>query len=1105
MFLARPAELNMQRFGWKGLLWRLLVSLAISLAGVRPFPALALDPSRTIFQYNCRTWHRANGLPANGITAIAQSDDGRLWLGTSQGLVYFDGTGFRVFDLAREKGAESRVINSITRRAEGGLWLGLDRGSFGYFDGQEFHSAQALAGMDPFTTVHYVSTMRDGTLLLGGSGAAGKFVNNKKWVSLMPKKNADVFSICEGLNGRIWLGTAQDGLFYVDNGTITAFSDPSLKTQVIAAVAEDKSGKLWVATAGGLCCYGPNFQYLPTPEFSSEPKALLVDQHGVLWIGTSAAGLIRYKDGAFESLRRVDGLASDHVLSLGESSDGSLWVGTADGLTQLSDVKFPILSRNEGLANEACLAVAASPKGGIWAGTPDGVSYCVSGHFQNFGIKGVDGLRSRWVKRVFVASDGDAYFIGARKNIDRFHGDRVVQSWTNSVWPRALAEDSHGLIVAMAGDLMRMENDKLVPFRLSNGAPVSLRWINALLVARDNSVWAAATEGVFQIKDGVIHNWCQENGLMRSTFYYLAEADDGAIWGAQNTGIARFKNGGLREITQKQGLHEDFVYAIVPDALGNLWMDSNRGIFRVSQADLNAVADGLAQRLQCSVYEGEDAVKTTDKAAQEYSGCRTADGRIWFPSSKGIIMIDPAHVAGNSLPQAVSIERVRINGRQYQPDKEPALEPGPGNLEFDYLALDYQAPEKIQYRYRLVGFDSDWVQAGTRRSAFYTNLKPSRYRFEVQACNADGIWSSAGTSYSFALPLRFYETIAFRASAAIGFLFLGAYIWRSQRLRQQQIQLQQTHDLLEAKVQERTAELRNEIEERKRAQAETERLQSQLIETSRRAGQADVASSVLHNVGNVLNSVNISSSCVATKLRHSKAGDLAKVVKLLGDHESDLGGFFADDPRGRTVPAYLKKLANHLADEQADSILELDQLQKNIEHIKDIITMQQSFAKVSGVSELVKPAELVEDALKMNASSLARHDIHVIKEFEDGPLVTIEKQKVLQILVNVVRNAQESCDEAGREEKRITVRVRHKPDRLNISVTDNGLGVAPENLTRIFAHGFTTKKNGHGFGLHGGALAANEMGGSLTVQSDGPGCGATFTLDLPYAKNAQSN
>jgi PAS domain S-box-containing protein len=519
-------------------------------------------------------------------------------------------------------------------------------------------------------------------------------------------------------------------------------------------------------------------------------------------------------------LTKEDGLASDRILSLAESDDGSLWVGTEDGLSQLSDVKFPILSAKEGLVDDDCLAVAASPQGGIWASTANGVSYFRDGHFENFGQNGLNGLGSRWIKRLFAARNGDLYYIDAHKNLGLFRGDHVVMGWTNSVWPRAVAEDSHGILVAIVGDLMRIENDKMVPVRLADGSSVSLRWISDVLVARDDSIWVAATEGIFQIKDGVLHNWCHDNGVYQSTFYFLSEDDNGNIWAAQNTGIARFNNAGMRQITQKQGLHEDFVYAIVPDKSGNFWMDSSRGIFRVSQRELNDVADGTAERVQCSVYEGEDAVKGNDKdkGADEYSGCRSLDGRIWFPSSKGIIMIDPANVPSNPKPPVVSIERVRINGQEYRPDQEPVLQPGPGNLEFDYSALDYQAPQKIQYRYQLAGYDSDWVNAGSRREAFYTNLKPGRYRFQVQACNADGVWNTTGTSFALELPRRFDETPAFRVTCLVAALGFGAYVWWVWHLRRRHVQLQRTRALLESKVQERTSELTNEIEERKRVE-----------------------------------------------------------------------------------------------------------------------------------------------------------------------------------------------------------------------------------------------------------------------------------------------
>ncbi len=223
---------------------------------------------------------------------------------------------------------------------------------------------------------------------------------------------------------------------------------------------------------------------------------------------------------------------------------------------------------------------------------------------------------------------------------------------------------------------------------------------------------------------------------------------------------------------------------------------------------------------------------------------------------------------------------------------------------------------------------------------------------------------------------------------------------------------------------------------------------------------------------------------------------------MLREHEANLGGFLTADPKGKQLPGYLGQLAEHLAGEQAATLQELAQLQKNVEHIKDIVSMQQSFAKVSGVTETLQASDLAEEALRMNASSLTRHDIQVARQFDEVPPITTEKQKVMQILVNLVRNAKQACDESGRPEKRLTLRVSTGCDRVRISVRDNGIGIRPENLTRIFAHGFTTKKDGHGFGLHSGALAARELGGELRVESEGIGQGATFTLELPLNHKA---
>lgn len=272
----------------------------------------------------------------------------------------------------------------------------------------------------------------------------------------------------------------------------------------------------------------------------------------------------------------------------------------------------------------------------------------------------------------------------------------------------------------------------------------------------------------------------------------------------------------------------------------------------------------------------------------------------------------------------------------------------------------------------------------------------------------------------------------------------------------------------------------------------------QLLEVSRRAGMAEIATGVLHNVGNVLNSVNVSAELVVEKVGRSKLPGLAKASDLMREHARDLGAFMSEDERGRKLPDYLGRLAEHLASEQAATLEELRSLTRNIQHIKDIVSTQQSYAGVSGVIESVSVRDLLEDTLNLDLASPRRRGIRIVRHYEETPPIAVDKYKVLQILTNLVKNATHALHERGGHDARLTLRTRRiEGNRIQIQVADNGVGIPQENLTRIFSHGFTTKADGHGFGLHGSALAAKTMGGSLTAHSDGRDRGATFTLELP--------
>jgi signal transduction histidine kinase len=293
-------------------------------------------------------------------------------------------------------------------------------------------------------------------------------------------------------------------------------------------------------------------------------------------------------------------------------------------------------------------------------------------------------------------------------------------------------------------------------------------------------------------------------------------------------------------------------------------------------------------------------------------------------------------------------------------------------------------------------------------------------------------------------------------------------------------------------------ELVAEIEERKRMELEVERIHRELLAASRQAGQAEVASSVLHNVGNVLNSVNVSTSLIREHLGRLSSSNLEQAAQMIREHTDDLGRFLTTDEKGRHFPRYLSEASQYLSNEQEYLLNEINGLAQNVEHINEIVAMQQNYASIAGVHEKVAVSEVVENGITMNAGAFSRHGIKAIREYEPVECMTVDKHKLLQILVNILRNAKYACDESGVSGKQVTVRIKRVGnERVRVEIADNGVGIAPENLTRIFSHGFTTRKHGHGFGLHSAALAAQEMGGSLTVRSEGVGQGATFILELP--------
>jgi signal transduction histidine kinase len=309
---------------------------------------------------------------------------------------------------------------------------------------------------------------------------------------------------------------------------------------------------------------------------------------------------------------------------------------------------------------------------------------------------------------------------------------------------------------------------------------------------------------------------------------------------------------------------------------------------------------------------------------------------------------------------------------------------------------------------------------------------------------------------------------------------------------------------LEQRIQERTHKLQEantrlsrEIEERKRTQEELAKVHRELIDAARRAGMAEIATGVLHNVGNALNSVTVSVSTMANQLHESRVSQLGSTVAMFDEHENDLANFLTNDQKGKLVPRFLKALSKQLEDDQDFLVQEVEALTNSIDHIKAIISTQQSYAGYGGLVEPIDVNELLEDAITLNTASYHKHGIRVVKDYGEIPTLLLDKQRLLQIVINLVKNAKEALYDQAEGKKELGIRTRAVDDRLTIEVTDSGVGIDADNLKKMFSHGFTTKASGHGFGLHSCANAATEMDGSLSVASPGLMQGATFVLNLP--------
>ena len=1026
----------------------------------------ALDPSKSITQYNCQTWTHQNGFPANGVNAVTQTKDGYVWLGTPAGLVRFDGINFQLSDLKQTAQIRSSFVRSLSASRNDGLWLGLNLGSFAFCDGKDVK----FRGKDEWgsLSLNVLSLLetRNGDLWIAAQTLAGRLTPSGTFETILPPPGKteyyDVGAVYEDAHGRIWLGTTLKGLYYWQQGALHKLPDPDLDQAVIRSLVVDQQGRIWVGTQTGLVCYNSDFQKSPILVTRTETRALLVDHLGALWVGTSGEGLLRYWNGTVTHLRKIDGLADDFVTALAEDREGSLWVGTLGGLSQLSDIKIPTFSQSEGLPGDVKISVSASSKGGVWVSTSRGICY-FDGHTNVLSYTNTTelGFSNPYIMQSRETKDGLLYLITGARDVEVFSGGRIVAKYPNKEWVTALAEDAKGVVAASGGELYRATTNSYVPFTFAPGVKAPPGWIWDMVVGPDGSLWVASTDGLFQIKDGLVKPLTPDNGVNNASAHWVWLDEDGVVWAGTTAGIARLKNGRLRYIGRNDGLFDNIIYALVLDDTGCFWAHSDSGFFRVSRKSLNDFVDGKISRVECKAYTDLTAVKSAERDQQIPSGCKTLDGRIAFATAQGLVLIDPAHMPTNTIRPPVHIDIVRANGREFDRNAVGTVPPGKGELEFHFTGLSFIAPQKMLFRYRLEGYDKEWVEAGNRRMAFYTNLKPGHYAFRVIAANADGIWNEAGDSYELELRPHFYQTTWFDlfcgalACAALA----GVYGWRVRQLQRKQKSLQEARDLLEQRVKERTAELAHEREALRESEGKL-RLFATQLERSNRELQ-DFAYVASHDLQEPLRKITV-------------FGERLK--------ERNNGHF---DP---------------------ESLDYVDRMQKATGRMQTLINDLLSFSRVTTKAQPFAPVNLAEVAAGVVEDLEGR--IEMVQgrvELGNLPVIDAEPLQMRQLLQNLIGNALKFRRPEEPPVVKVDAEIFPDPDApdnklCRLTISDNCIGFEEKYVDRIFnvfqrLH-TRNEYEGTGMGLAIVRKIALYHSGDVTAKSK-PGEGSTFIVTIP--------
>ena len=772
----------------------ILLALAFACVLLAWCPAtFALNPQLDVTQYAHTSWKIRDGFPKGEITAIAQTPDGYLWLGTESGLFRFDGVRNVVFQPPASQELPSSFIFSLLVARDGTLWIGTAKGLASWKDGKLTQYAE-LAGRYLFKVLED----HEGTVWASGLAvSAGRLCairnGSVQCFGDDGSLGRGAFNLYEDRKGNLWAGV-KDGLWRWKPGP-PKFYPLAGEPDGIQCFGEDTDGTLLVGWNGGIHRFidGKTEAYaIPGLEGQMRARRMLRDRDGSLWIGTFNEGLVHIHEGKTDVFGLSQGLAGEAASVLFEDREGNVWVGSGNGLDRFRDFAIATFSVNQGFSSPRIRAVVADRDGGLWLATPDGLNRWNSGQ-----VSIIKSKTNRFILNSLFQDDAGKIWVSTPFAFGYLNNDNFVSVSEVPGAVSAIAQDTAGnlWIANEHAGLFQVLREKVVqqiPWsKLGHNDPVTAVSADPL----HGGLWLGFFQGgVAYYREGQIRSsYTTADGLTGGRVSDFRLDQDGALWISTESGLSRLKNGRLATLTSRNGLPCDGVHWLREDDVHSVWLYTPCGLLRVARGELDAWAIAIDQNINAqplvhaTVYDISDGVPSI-AMANHFSPqvAKSTDGKLWFAVGEGgVNVVDPHHLSLNNLPPPVQIEEFIADRKTYEAksDGSVRLPPLIRDLQIDYTALSLVAPEKILFRYMLEGRDHDWQDAGNRRQVFYNDLGPGTYRFRVMACNNSGVWNETGAYVDFTITPAYYQTAWFRVSVVVLFLLVLGVLYQL-RLRQ---------------------------------------------------------------------------------------------------------------------------------------------------------------------------------------------------------------------------------------------------------------------------------------------------------------------------------